>query len=208
MHLRNRKQVHQIAYEQMGAFLALDSDEEVSSSSSSSSPSRSSSGHCREKRDDEDDDKVNDIMAHRPVHETATTQTLPRRQITLAVTSRRHHHHDHSSRQKPHLGSDILSTERDLRSFMDAPFQVIDKTTTCPSQHSRRSTIFTGAEKFVEACDVFDPLGTGGLSPDGYDKVLHYCGRTNITRAQLQSVLAKFPRMEDGVLISYVLFLE
>ncbi|ETW09764.1 hypothetical protein H310_00249 [Aphanomyces invadans] len=107
---------------------------------------------------------------------------------------------------QPHLGSDVLNLERDLKLFMTQRVpKTIDGVTRVACCHVPKS-IFTGAEKFVEACELYDPLETGGLAEDGYEKVLAFCGLT-VTRAQLRSVLSKFPRTSQG-LVSYAAFLE
>ncbi|RHY32649.1 hypothetical protein DYB32_002369 [Aphanomyces invadans] len=105
---------------------------------------------------------------------------------------------------QPHLGSDVLNLERDLKLFMTQRVpKTIDGVTRVACCHVPKS-IFTGAEKFVEACELYDPLETGGLAEDGenvthtswglnagihragYEKVLAFCGLT-VTRAQLRS---------------------
>ncbi|RQM28356.1 hypothetical protein B5M09_006218 [Aphanomyces astaci] len=65
---------------------------------------------------------------------------------------------------RPHLGSDVLTVERNLKQFMTQRVPKGGVTATCC--HVPKS-IFTGAEKFVEACELYDPLETGGLSEDG-----------------------------------------
>ncbi|RHY19989.1 hypothetical protein DYB25_004932 [Aphanomyces astaci] len=65
---------------------------------------------------------------------------------------------------RPHLGSDVLTVERNLKQFMTQRVPKGGGTATCC--HVPKS-IFTGAEKFVEACELYDPLETGGLSEDG-----------------------------------------
>ncbi|KAF0699766.1 Aste57867_9693 [Aphanomyces stellatus] len=107
---------------------------------------------------------------------------------------------------QPHLGSDILSVERDLKTFLNQRVpRSLDGQRNMSCCHIPRS-IFTGAEKFLEACEVYDPLEVGALPEDGYEKALNYCGMA-ITHAQLRSVLTKFPRDAQG-LISYIAFLE
>ncbi|KAH9091453.1 hypothetical protein Ae201684P_010998 [Aphanomyces euteiches] len=104
---------------------------------------------------------------------------------------------------QPHLGSDVLSVERDLRAFMTQRVPKVLSPGQC--SHAPRS-IFTGAEKFLEACELIDPLDGGKLSEDGFENALQHCGLT-VTTAQLRSVLSKFPRDSNG-LINYAAFLE
>ncbi|ETV80487.1 hypothetical protein H257_06758 [Aphanomyces astaci] len=104
---------------------------------------------------------------------------------------------------RPHLGSDVLTVERNLKQFMTQRVPKGGVTATCC--HVPKS-IFTGAEKFVEACELYDPLETGGLSEDGYEKVLGFCG-VAVTPAQLRSVLSKFTRTSQG-LVGIAAFLE
>ncbi|OQR90102.1 hypothetical protein ACHHYP_05814, partial [Achlya hypogyna] len=125
--------------------------------------------------------------------------------------------------EEPHLGSDILSLERDLRGHMLQRLRQAPTAATTPRdwvgcRHAPPS-IFTGAEKFVEACELYDPLGTSCLSEEGfcwllddpqghvgYAKVLEYSSFA-VAALQLRAILSKFPRSTDGN-INYVHFLE
>ncbi|OQR81662.1 hypothetical protein THRCLA_23320 [Thraustotheca clavata] len=105
--------------------------------------------------------------------------------------------------QEPRLGSGILNIERELQAHL---LQSVPSDLATLSCRCAPRSIFTGAEKFVEACEVFDPLGINALSELDYAKVMEYCG-FNLTKAQLQAILSKFPRDSDGN-INYNLFLE
>ncbi|KDO28991.1 hypothetical protein SPRG_20097 [Saprolegnia parasitica CBS 223.65] len=106
----------------------------------------------------------------------------------------------------PHLGSDILSLERDLRARLLQRLPLTAENALANCSHTRRS-IFTGAEKFVEACEVFDPLCTNALTEEGYAKALDYIHFT-VSTSQLQAILTKFPREPSSGGVSYVVFLE
>ncbi|EQC29547.1 hypothetical protein SDRG_12796 [Saprolegnia diclina VS20] len=110
------------------------------------------------------------------------------------------------SLDEPHLGSDILSVERDLRARLLQRLPLTTENALATCSHTRRS-IFTGAEKFVEACDVFDPLCTNSLSEEGYAKALDYIN-FNVSTTQLQAILTKFPRDTHSGGVNYAVFLE
>jgi len=67
-----------------------------------------------------------------------------------------------------HLGSDILGIERELKEYFSnrIPLDSTNTNQIGACCHIPRS-IFSGAEKFIEACELLDILQIGALDEEG-----------------------------------------